>query len=201
MSIVIVIQFLRMAANSRERRQLKRLLLRLGLPPKEGVPSLPKPPQPQPLWKSISKKVYAALTLLGLFVTFFVLWPWLSLDKSGSLDPSNALKTLFFATNEGFLPLTDLTVTCLVTARANSRGITINAPPVTQHPSHFLTYKKKTNLFCERAIFTGPVDWDSISMHISINYGVLYLPIHVPQTFSVEGEKSADGTWQWLFRD
>jgi hypothetical protein len=191
-----------MSGNSRQRRQLRRLLVRLGVPPVVGVAMKAKPITARPWWKSLPAKIVAVLTFVGLLVTLLPLWPRLSMDKSGSLDSSNPLKTMFYVTNEGILPMTGVDVTCYIKAYSENRDITVNCPPIQLiNQAKFLPYKSKLTLRCDTIFGDRGVTWDTASLTIVIDYGVLFIPVHSPQVFHVVGAKSAQNTWEWIFRE
>lgn len=188
-----------MAASSRQRRSSKRA--RAGLSPTTKAPvNIVAQSTETPIWKHLGARLGFLFAVLTAFATFFVFWPWLSLDKSGTLDSSNPLRTLFFVQNEGFLPITHLGDMCLITAKGPT--VEIRSPPVEQTDlTHYLPYKHKQNLYCERVINIGDAALDSASMVIEVRYSVLFIPIHRPQTFKLEGAKTAQNTWEWVYQE
>src|SRR5215469_10583462 len=108
--------------NSKERRQLRRLLLRMGHSPMtQSVAhqvSSPPPPQSKSARsnKAVLTEFWAGIGLLwkmvgviGLFVSLlatFALQPQLSVEeKDYSLNPSDPMQTPFIVKNNGVFPL------------------------------------------------------------------------------------------------
>ena len=188
-------------ANSRERRTLRRALQEAGLHKLLVSPPPPRSPISKSIWKRISKTLYGFVGLVAAYIGLVAFWPWLGIEQSGSLDPHNPYQTLFFITNEGFLPITDVNVTCILTTTSIGQHVTVNGFPMTYtNQVPWLAYKHKFSLPCWAAL-SGIHTYDTAFLTVSVDYKIVHLPVHRPQIFHVQGAKARDGTWQWLYRD
>jgi hypothetical protein len=99
-------------ANSKQRRNLRRMLQRAGL----SMPPSPPPPPPitpkRKLWRQIPRWLYAAVGGVGLLITLTEALPWLSIAEGDRLDAANPFSQIFIIKNEGYLPIFSPDVTC-----------------------------------------------------------------------------------------
>ena len=191
-------------ATSKERRKSRRALQRAGQPlPPDTSPRTPSKPPPKTLWKRIPGKVWGGIAAAAALVAFACLYPVLSIEEDFALNSLNPYETMFSVSNEGFLPATHLTSTCIINtdvktnhsrfAMRDSGSVNVNFVPV-------LFYKHRQTIPCFHTLrMTGEFGKDS-TLRIEISYGVLWLPVHKPQTFNFVVVQAADGSYHWQYR-
>ena len=192
-------------ANSRNRRTIRRLLREGGQwqPPQAPLP----PPQPsRPIWRKWARWAYTALAGVGLLIAYAALWPQLSINQDFSFDSQNAFNTSFSVINEGFLPLTNLSVTCTggFTMHTEDGKFSGSFGSTTDYPnfSKRLTFKHRMSLPCNHNVVANghPLD-PGATLGVIIRYRIFGLPIPRPQTFNFLAVAGADRRLHWQYED
>ena len=85
-------------------------------PPLPPPPAARKGPQDgdsgKPWWHRTHFWVWTLLVVLATAITLEEGYPWLSIAKDEALNERNPYQTMFYVTNEGYLPAVDLRSTC-----------------------------------------------------------------------------------------
>lgn len=114
-------------ANSRGRRKQRRALREAGLrrppPPPASPPPAQPPPSPSPspylgaifrVLKRLPRWIYVSITVVVIIIGLMQSYPWLSIQKDESLDPTNPFQTKFSVSNDGYIPIFELSAVCVV---------------------------------------------------------------------------------------
>lgn len=171
---------------------------------RERQPEIPKP-QPIPK-KGLIRTLELAIGIISLALTVagFVLnsLPKLSVDVSGSLQPTSPMGTIFYLSNDGALPVHDVVVTCgnLEIAgqnlRVTSLGAEFPAPPEARanilSPGH-----KMTLPYAPAFGFTAISNFTGAQLVISVHYRPDYVPWKKIAVFPFKAERTSNGTWIW----
>lgn len=189
--------------NSKERRKLQRLLAEAGLSSQAAAPSHPRATTAErqaPLLRKALRRIYTLLGLAALLVTLFSIYPWLSVDVAGSLDPSNPIKAEFFVANEGLVPISKATVICTPTLDAEN-GVVHGPSILFDNAIESLHYKHRASLPCYRSIGGRIGKANSATMKIVVSYKFQGFFPHMSQEFNFVATKAADNTLHWMYRD
>jgi hypothetical protein len=139
-----------------------------------------------------------AVALAGFWLSYIV--PKLSVDVTGSLQPTNPLGTIFYLRNEGSLPVHNILVTCgHFNVRATSYSI-IGPGEIILPDSRaeILSPGHKMDLPCAHAIgFTAPTNFTEAEMTIKASFRPDYVPWHKTETFPWKAERTQRGEWIW----
>jgi hypothetical protein len=209
-------------ANSRGRRKLKRLLQEQGLSVPLKVPvidappaALPPPPPKHPSrwnripWGKVPGWCWTLIVIFSVLITVLEAYPWLSIQRDDSLDPSNPYATTFIVTNDGYLPITDLDVICDPEVVYNQRGMGYFS--VSENDMHFppfssyLAHSEKTTLPCFDVLNmdTGMASGiRKANLTVTVTYAFIHpniKPLRRSQRFSFHGVKGKDGSWHWIY--
>jgi hypothetical protein len=139
-----------------------------------------------------------------VLIAYVALWPQLSINQDFSFDSQNVFNTSFSVTNEGFLPLTDLSVTCTGTfvMHTQDNQFSGNFGSNTDFPgfSKKLSFKHRLSLPCNHNVVANrhPID-PGATLGIKIHYRILGLPISRPQSFSFLAIAGADMQLHWVY--
>jgi hypothetical protein len=76
-------------------------------------PTVP-PPSTKPVrfWKKIPLAVYAVLGASALLITLLEGYPWLTIQETGALNPTDPYSEMFTIRNSGYWPLINLNADC-----------------------------------------------------------------------------------------
>lgn len=200
-------------ANSKGRRATRRSLEGIGLgwllkttPPSLGQKTIP-------FWKRISTAGYAILAFLALLIALMQGYPWLSLQKDESMDPSKPYSSMFLLTNTGYISATDIDVYCDVSFLAAGNMRIEDANVVFPNAADELGHGGYFTLPCMdsiRTIESSIQGWrlaqrpvSEASMKIMVRYTMFHIskfkPLH--RTFHLKAIKAANNEWRWIFMD
>jgi len=157
----------------------------------------PAPQSPPKRWWKVPLEIFlgfcAVVSLLAAGVTFL---PKLSVDTSGSLRSRDPMGTVFYISNDGLLPLYDITVDCgiydvqapRITFHGNFAVRFPDSHADVLHPGHKMTTP------CAHAV---NVQATSARIAIIVDYRPPWVWWHRREQFPLEAERSEDGTWIW----
>jgi hypothetical protein len=188
-------------ANSRGRRTIRRLLQEGGL----GLllkPTLPPPvPKTIPFWKKIPTSVYSALAVLALLIALSQGYPWLSVEESGLLDPSDPYSQMFKLSNGGYVPVTDVIAWCSADTVVN--GNVFKDDRIGQPLAGYLGHDGSVTLPCFEIFQMKRAVVPSGSMlKISLTYAFFHLnwkPLRRSQEFNFRSIVGRDNSQHWIF--
>jgi hypothetical protein len=133
-------------------------------------------------------------------VSLLVLYPWLSIEPGERLRPKDPFGIILNVSNEGYLPLRDISIACnfdLTDIRENTlKNVSVSF----DHFQESLSYKRKLSLPCFRAAKIE-VPLKQVSLRVFVSYNIWKLPGRRTQQFSLIGEAGSEQNWHWLFRD
>jgi|SRR5579871_1730941 len=151
-----------------------------------------------------SKALSSGYTYLGLFGLFAIIvivvvtsYPWLSIEEDFSFRSWNPYSTSFLLTNEGWLPLTHLSIECTVTRNEHEVA----------HFQHrdfdnYVSYRERTTVPCFSDIsgIPAPLQQNS-SLTVELSYGFFGAHrTHRKQTFRFLSMQSLDGSYHWIYK-
>jgi hypothetical protein len=151
----------------------------------------------------LSKALTSGYTYLALFgllaiiaIAFVASYPWLSIDEDFSFRSGNPYSTSFLLTNEGWLPVTHLSVTCTVTNQHED----IHFQHRDFDPS--LSYKERSTVPCFSDISGAPgITHPNSSLTVELTYGFLgACRTHRTQSFTFLSVQSLDGSYHWIYK-
>ncbi len=82
----------------------------------------PEAPKKTPLWKLPLEGFGIISALFGILAAILTFLPKLSVDASGSLRSADPMGTVFYLSNDGLLPIHDVTVGCDLNDVGNAQG-------------------------------------------------------------------------------
>jgi len=154
--------------------------------------------------KRIGQLISAILTLIGLVVGlgvgFVALYPWLSVETGERLRPHDPFGIILNASNEGYLPLRNVEVSCSFSGSDANHNTYSDNKAIFHHVADSLSYKNKLSLPCFRAFVLG-VPLTSAKSEVVLTYNVWVFPGRRSQSFSLDGQPDTDGNWHWLFKN
>src|SRR5271163_3666205 len=110
-------------ANSKDRRKRRRLKKETPRPITSPLPETTEKNKSVSVLKRIPRWFYLSLVVGTLLVTLLEGYPWLSLQKDDSLNSQNPYKTMFVAANDGYVLITDVDVSCIVSATTTKANV------------------------------------------------------------------------------
>jgi len=139
------------------------------------------------------------LGMISAIAGVLTLIPRVSLEISGSRQPTSPMRTVFSLANDGLLPVHDVNVTCGVDKLVNEYGGGISGIGFQFPESHAdtLSPSQKMSLPCDRIIDMGSVAVTSAKMTVFVTYRPDYVWWHRHIEFPVEAQKTDDGMWLW----
>ena len=166
--------------------------------PQPGMPSLQSTPK-KPLVRTLEWTI--GVISLVLTVVGFVLnsLPKLSVDASGSLRPADPMGTVFNLSNDGLLPVHDLTVTCGIKKIQTQSGggmenIGFQLPG---SEAKILSPGHKMTLPCAHAVAVTTNGAVKAEIIIFVDYRPDWLWWHKNAGFPLEVEETQNGQWIW----
>lgn len=140
----------------------------------------------------------ALLALLAIVAIFFVAsYPWLSIEEDFSFRAGNPYSTSFLLTNEGWIPITHLSVLCTVTLNQHEETHFLH-----RDVDPYLSYKERSTVPCFGDISGHPGMVEQKSrLKVELSYGFLGASrTHRTQTFSFLSVQSLDGSYHWIYK-
>lgn len=95
----------------------------------------------------IPKAIYWTIGFVALLLGFFVLYPLLSMELGDRLRPKDPFGIIMNVSDEGYLRLTDISVSCDIDLETNSGLVVSNGTTGYDHFAKLLSYKHKLSLF------------------------------------------------------
>jgi hypothetical protein len=165
-------------------------------------------PKEVPFWKKLLRWIYVAFGILGIACTLWLIYPWLSLEEGGMLDPSNPYSALWTLTNHG-IPITNVEALC-ATAFTTVHGNVAENKFFTDVAS-YLGHEGTVTAPCFGATYIHPgaqkQPHAGLSMDDTVQNGSLTIVISYGtsgekrwlrhQTFHYVSLTGADGTLHW----
>jgi hypothetical protein len=140
------------------------------------------------------------LTIAAFYLSYLV--PKLSVDATGSLQPTSPMGTIFYLSNDGALPIHDVEVTCgnLEITGQNLQvlgmGIEFQAHPEARadvlSPGH-----KMTLPYAPAFGFAAVSNLTGARLVIRAHYRPDYVPWRKTEVFPFQAIRAANGTWLW----
>ena len=181
-----------MRDTRRQRRERERLK-RKTQEPRERSPLVNQ-------LRKIPKSIYFFFSLFVALVGLLALWPWLSIEQAQRLRPKDPFGIILNVSNEGYLPLTNISVSCNFNLKTSGGAVIQNATVDFEHVSETLAYKHKLSLPCTRAA-NIEVPLKEVDLKVKISYKIWVFPARRIQEFSFVGTPDSRGAWYWLFKD
>lgn len=155
----------------------------------------------------ILKRVVATAALLLITVEFVLTnVPKLSVDVSRSLRPDDPMATVFSVSNDGMLPVYDVTVGCeIARLDISSPRKTVSKGPTTvyfpESRAEILPPGHKMTVPCGRAVASRLDNGERLEflaeVFVVVTYRPQWLLWHKSEAFPMKTEKSENGTWVW----
>jgi hypothetical protein len=198
-------------ANSNGRRKLRRQLQKAGLG--EMLETLRQKPATKPPWTFsrvfglIPTWVRWFLSVFGVAVALVQLRPSLNLQKDESLSPNNPYRTMFVVANDGYIPITNIVVTCLSNSGGNkfkisNSGMTIPIEGTFGHNRHF-------TLPCTNLINGTPDSLDAFKLPRGSKFDQAELTVYIhysflgafnhSEKFLLKAEPADNGSLHWAY--
>ncbi|MEO6981623.1 MAG: hypothetical protein ABI072_00735 [Edaphobacter sp.] len=178
--------------------------------PKPEVPAKQQSSQANPKPVALYRKVLTCVAKpivsipgsLGLLIAYVALWPQLSINQDFSFDTKNAFNTSFSVVNEGILPLTDLSATCIGGFTMHSGEFSGDFGTTADYSGFAkeLTFKHRVSLPCNHNVVANGHSLEpGATLAVRVRYRILGLPIPRPQTFNFKAIAGTDGRLYWQY--
>jgi hypothetical protein len=176
----------------------------------KGKQSKKKPLRPKLIIKTVTNRekfwrgvrfLLGAVSFLSVVAGVLTLIPRVSLGTSGSLNPAFPMKTVFALSNDGLLPIYDVTAICDMKNVGTQypgvlllfQGVAFDLP---QSHIDTLSPNQQASLPCNQIL--GKAE-QAVNAEMTIN--VTYKPTlawwHRQVSFHLKAEKGEDGLWVW----
>jgi hypothetical protein len=166
-------------------------------PPKPIIEAVPNREQ----FRRGMRFLLGSVSFLSVVAGVLTLIPRVSLCTSGSLNPAFPMKTVFALSNDGLLPIYDVTATCDMNNVATQypgviltlQGIQFRFPQ-----SHFdtLSPTQQASLPCNRILGRAQQSVNA-EMTIHVTYKPTLAWWHRQISFHLKAEPGEDGLWVW----
>jgi len=160
-------------------------------------------PTKTPIWKTLLEGFGIFATIVGILAAILAFLPKLSVGVSGSLEPANPVKSVFFLSNDGQLPVYDIMVKCNFPKVKYFDGSGIDSSP----DSGFIFPESRANMLspghtmtlpCAHSLgFKRPEYLTEAEITIIVDFRPDYIWWHKRAVFPWRGEKAANGNWIW----
>ncbi|MBS1801883.1 MAG: hypothetical protein JST28_00875 [Acidobacteria bacterium] len=158
-----------------------------------------------------------AVVVLATVITMLEGYPWITLQKDDSLVPTNPYKFLFYITNEGYFPATNVDVSCSSSFRASNGNVFRDnigqdsiAGPIWHSQKRFLRCTQVLQIGNEPTLHTftlahsrNPTDVIEADMAVTVSRAICWInirPLRVVSTFHMHAVRKNDGTFQWTYQ-
>lgn len=153
----------------------------------------------QAIWKKIPKAIWWLVGAVALFVTLVEAYPWLSIQEGVTLNPSNPYSELLEVSNQGYVPLSDLSATCRVgfhLGRISVSNARLHFPKF----ARYLGHGGSVTVPCFSTL-NIPTTSEGATLDLRISYGFYPLPaslFHRQQAFHFKSVMGKGGTEHWI---
>jgi hypothetical protein len=165
--------------------------------------AMPTEPPKKAQWWKVPLGILSVLSaVLGIVGVVLGNLPKLSVDVSGSLQPSSPMGTIFYLSNDGALPVHDVVVTCgnlEITGQnllITGMGAEFQAHPEARadvlSPGH-----KMTLPYAPAFGFTAISNFTGARLVIRAHYRPDYFPWPETAIFPFQAIRTATGNWIW----
>lgn len=156
------------------------------------------------LWKKLVKGALSLFGLIGVAVGLLVLYPWLAINEDYASDFSNPYNASFSVTNEGYVPLLDLSATCTAGFEmlnpGSPRGLPLKTTTTYEHFAPQLKYKHRASIPCDHNVLAnGHLIKPGATLTIQISYRLPVLKIRRHQEFHFWTQLWWDNTYHWKY--
>ncbi len=188
---------------------------------KLGLDALPKPPA-KPLasksklsiLKKIPRWVYVFVGVFGLLITLLEAYPWLSVQIDDSLDLHDPSKTLFSVINEGYIPIANVSATCVIGYKASTphmdadvRDNLLDIPVFASWLNHAGRATIPCMEYYDRALYTPTIEpftfQGGATLKLIVNYHFFHLDFDIfarHQTFKFQTVLGPDKSSHWEYK-
>lgn len=149
------------------------------------------------------------VVVVGLLAAALSLYPWLSVEERNFLDPSNPYSQLFDLVNNGYIPVTNLDVSCKFGTTINGQHIHNvkfeDAGRSVHNFAEYVAHNGRTTIPCFNMInSTGaPLSMsEGSTLNVTISYAFFYANLRYlrrSQTFRFKSLAAKDGTQHWQY--
>lgn len=196
-------------ANSRERRILRRALQEAGQwspPVASKRPAIQIPLSRWSLFRDtlsrVPKWIYAGVAGAAAIVGLLVLYPWLSIERDFSSDPSNPFTENFYVVNEGYVTAKNIRIACVRNYDIGTEMFRdINEEDRDKVIIENLAYKRKASIPCtpREMIRTDPILITNATMNVVVIYQIGWIPFKRAQSFPFHLTTDSSGKYHWLY--
>ncbi len=127
--------------------------------------------------------------------------PKLSVDVSGSLVPANPMSTVFYLSNDGLLPIHDITATCGIESVGTPQNMMVEGFRVKLLPeslASILSPGHKMTLPCAHVVgFQNPPAEIVANITIYVDYRPDFVWWHKQMEFPMRAKRTASGNYLW----
>jgi hypothetical protein len=181
------------------------MLREAGLSQPSQLPARSKPEKSPAsfwkIWKKIPAWAYFAFAAFSVGITLLEGYPWLSVEESGFLDPSDPFSQMFKLANGGYVPVTDLFAGCSADTSVN--GYVFKDTGINLPLADYLGHEGSVTLPCfEMFRLHGAVVPSGSDLKITITYAFFHLnwkPIRRSQEFHFKSIVGSDHSQHWIF--
>lgn len=174
-------------------------------PPSATTPKIP-------FWQRSHALLWTILGGLAILGTLLEVYPWLSIQDTGMLNPSNPYSELFLVVNEGYVPVTNLNAECNISFQSSTGAVFRNNTVIFRNFADYLAHEGRVTAPCfgsveeiHSHILPSVRIGDALPgsrLTIKITYAFSYLNIGVlrrSQRFRFQSIASKDNSQRWEF--
>jgi hypothetical protein len=151
--------------------------------------------------------VYAWLVFFGLLVTLLEGYPWISIHENTSLDPSNPYAQMFSISNEGYVPLTSISVGCYPDFTASNGVVSQDNEFNADNVADYLGHGDQVTVPCFRIpqffrVTSGASFPNGSTLRVQVRYAFYHLNLprlRRTQSFRFRSVTANDGSQHWEF--
>ena len=186
--------------NSKDRRKAKRQPQAQGLQVPHQPPMPPQRKNRKQFWQRVPGWLWTVIVAFSVLITVAEGYPWLSIQEGPLLEPSNLYSELWNVSNGGYIPLTNLDVTCSLNFKGPHIHFNGNSFTYTNFAWH-LAHGAQATIPCFH-IYSGKSGYIGATLDVEIEYAIYHLnwkPLRRLQTFHFESVGSDGAPQHWIF--
>lgn len=163
-------------------------------------PQTPGKLQLSTVWKKIPKWLWGGLVSLSVIIALVQGYPWISLQEGALLNPSNLYSELFTITNQGYIPLTELSAACVVNYDDPHTHFS-NSGARFGNFARYLGHGSTVTIPCFMTIGARSVP-SGARLDVIVGYAFSHLNLDIlrrDQSFHFQVITGTDGSQHWIF--
>jgi hypothetical protein len=156
-------------------------------------------------WKRIPAWGYVSVVFLSIAITLAEGYPWLSIQENTYLDPGDSFSQMFSVTNQGYVPLTDVDVSCFPNFETDNHGIVRRNAFNFSEVAHYLGHAGTVTIPCftiPKKLELGGKKLPGATLEVTVTYALYHVNLkrlRRSQHFAFSSVAAKDGSQHWVF--